>query len=54
MSVIEVDALLTEMSPEAPAGADVEFDPAYFELEKMAQGTPESKDDQPLVHHRGE
>lgn len=42
MSVIEVDALLTEMSAEAPAGADVEFDPAYFALEKLAQGTPES------------
>ena len=42
MSVIEVDSLLTEISAEAPAGADVEFDPAYFELEKMAQGTPES------------
>ena len=24
------------------AGADVEFDPAYFALEKLAQGTPES------------
>ena len=42
MSVIEVEALLKEISAEAPAGADVEFDPAYFELEKMAQGTPES------------
>lgn len=42
MSVIEVDALLAEVSPEAPGGADVEFDPAYFELEKLAQGTPES------------
>jgi type VI secretion system protein ImpA len=42
MSVIDVDALLTEISPEAPAGVDVEFDPAYFALEKLAQGTPES------------
>jgi type VI secretion system protein ImpA len=42
MSIIEVDALLSEISAEAPAGADVEFDPAYFELEKLAQGTPES------------
>ncbi|HEY4328613.1 MAG TPA: type VI secretion system protein TssA [Phycisphaerae bacterium] len=42
MSAIEVDALLTEISAETPGGADVEFDPAYFELEKLAQGTPES------------
>ena len=42
MSVIDVDALLTEVSAEAPGGADVEFDPAYFELEKLAQGTPEA------------
>jgi type VI secretion system protein ImpA len=42
MSVIDLDALLAELSPDAPAGADVEFDPAYFALEKLAQGTPES------------
>ena len=29
MSVIEVEKLLSEMSLAAPAGADVEFDPAY-------------------------
>lgn len=40
MSVIEVDSLLTEISAEAPGGADVEYDPEYFELEKMARGTP--------------
>jgi type VI secretion system protein ImpA len=42
MSVIDVDALLKAISPDAPAGADVEFDPAYFALEKLARGTPES------------
>jgi type VI secretion system protein ImpA len=42
MSVIEIDPLLTEISAEAPAGAEVEYDPEYFELEKLAQGTPES------------
>ena len=42
MGVIDVDKMLAEISAEAPAGADVEFDPAYFELEKLAQGTPES------------
>ena len=42
MSAIDVEALLKEVSAAAPAGADVEFDPAYFALEKLAQGTPES------------
>src|SRR5262245_44382511 len=42
MSALDLEALLKEVSAEAPAGADVEFDPAYFELERMAQGTPES------------
>ena len=42
MGVIEVEPLLAEVSPEAPAGADVEYDPEYFELEKLARGTPES------------
>jgi len=42
MSAIDVDVLVKELSAAAPAGADVEFDPAYFALEKLAQGTPES------------
>src|SRR5437764_8811168 len=42
MGVIDVDALLAAVSADTPAGADVEFDPAYFALEKLAQGTPES------------
>jgi len=43
MSVIDVDSLVGEISAEAPAGADVEYDPEYFELEKMARGTPASE-----------
>jgi type VI secretion system protein ImpA len=42
MSAIDVESLLKDLSAEAPAGADLEFDPAYFELEKLARGTPES------------
>ncbi len=42
MAVIELEALLAPVSAETPAGVDVEFDPAYFALEKLAQGTPES------------
>ncbi|MGN6366905.1 MAG: type VI secretion system protein TssA [Phycisphaerae bacterium] len=43
MGVIEIEPLLAEVSAEAPAGADVEYDPEYFELEKLARGTPESR-----------
>jgi type VI secretion system protein ImpA len=43
MSVIDVEKYLTEIAPDAPAGPDVEYDPEYFELEKLAQGTPESQ-----------
>jgi type VI secretion system protein ImpA len=42
MSVIDVDALLTEVSAEAPAGADLEYDPGFMELETLARGTPEA------------
>jgi type VI secretion system protein ImpA len=42
MSVIDVDALLTELSAEAPAGADLEYDPGIMELETLARGTPEA------------
>ncbi|HVT79980.1 MAG TPA: type VI secretion system protein TssA [Phycisphaerae bacterium] len=42
MAAIEVEPLLAPVSAEAPAGSDLEFDPGYFALEKLAQGTPES------------
>ncbi|HVS70503.1 MAG TPA: type VI secretion system protein TssA [Phycisphaerae bacterium] len=42
MSDIDVEKLLAPVSDDAPAGAEVEYDPEYFELEKLAQGTPES------------
>jgi type VI secretion system protein ImpA len=42
MSVVDVDKLVSGLAADAPAGADVEFDPAYFSLEKLARGTPES------------
>jgi type VI secretion system protein ImpA len=42
MAAIELETLLAPVSAESAEGADVEFDPAYFALEKLAQGTPES------------
>src|SRR6185503_16833659 len=42
MSVIDLDGMLSELSAEAPGGADLEYDPAFMELETLAKGTPES------------
>jgi type VI secretion system protein ImpA len=42
MNVIEVEPLVSPLAPETPAGADLEYDPQYFELEKLAQGVPEA------------
>jgi len=41
MSTIDVDALLHEVSPDAPCGPDLEYDPAFVALEQEAVGKPE-------------
>lgn len=41
MSVIDVNSLLTDISPEAPSGEDLEYDPAFSEMERAVQGKPE-------------
>ncbi len=41
MSVIEIEELLSEIAPDAPCGEDLEYAPAFAELEKLAQETPE-------------
>jgi type VI secretion system protein ImpA len=40
---IDVDALLAEISPDAPCGEDLSYDPAFMELDRVAQGTPETQ-----------
>jgi len=40
---IDVEKLLAEMSPDAPCGEDLSYDPAFLELERVAQGTPEQQ-----------
>lgn len=40
MSTIDVAVLAAEISPEAPAGASLEYDPAFGELERAVQGRP--------------
>lgn len=41
MSVIDVEGLLREVAADAPCGDDLEYDPDFAEMEKLAQETPE-------------
>ena len=41
MSVIDVENLLSEIAAAAPCGEDLEYDPTFAEMEKLAQETPE-------------
>jgi type VI secretion system protein ImpA len=41
MSVIDVDGLLQPISPDAPCGEDLSYDPEYMELERTIQGSGE-------------
>lgn len=40
---IDVEKLLAEISPDSPCGEDLSYDPAFMELERLAQGTPEQQ-----------
>lgn len=40
-SIVDVDELLREISPEEPCGANLEYDPAFLELEQVVKGKPE-------------
>jgi len=41
MSVLDIEQLLSEIVAAAPCGEDLEYDPAFAEMEKLAQETPE-------------
>jgi type VI secretion system protein ImpA len=43
MSAIDLDNLLLEISAEAPCGEDLEYDPAFVELERIAIGKAEQQ-----------
>lgn len=43
MGLLNIDDLLNEISPDAPCGEDLEYDPAFVELELKAKGTPEQQ-----------
>src|SRR5690606_5131890 len=39
----DVEALLRELSTDAPSGEDLSYDPAYLELGRLMQGKPEQQ-----------
>ena len=41
MSIVDVDVLLQEVSADAPCGPNLEYDPAFLQLEQEALGKPE-------------
>jgi type VI secretion system protein ImpA len=43
MSSIDLESLLGEISAESPCGEDLSYDPAYAELDRAVQGTPEQQ-----------
>ena len=43
MSVIDVEALLDDVSPLEPCGPDLEYDPSFGEMERAAEGRPEQQ-----------
>ena len=43
MSPFDLEAFLTEISPDAPCGEDISYDADFLELEKSARGTAETQ-----------
>lgn len=43
MSVIDVESLLAPISEDSHCGEDLEYDPAYMEVMRQAEGTPEQQ-----------
>lgn len=41
MSVLDLESLIAPLSSDAPGGENLEYDPAFIELEKLMQGKPE-------------
>ncbi len=43
MSIINIEQLLEPIDSDQPCGEDLEYDPAYIEMEQLAQGKPEQQ-----------
>ena len=46
---LDIKSLLAEISPENPCGEDLEYDPAFGDMERAAQGKPEQQMGDALV-----
>jgi len=43
MAAIDIEKLLAELSAESPCGDDLEYDPAFTEMERAGEGKPEQQ-----------
>jgi type VI secretion system protein ImpA len=43
MAVIDIDSILTPIAPDDACGPNLEYDPAFAELDRLAQGKPEQQ-----------
>lgn len=48
-AIIDIDSLLSEISPESPCGDNLEYDAHFSEMERHAQGKPEQQFGDKLV-----
>jgi type VI secretion system protein ImpA len=53
MALIDVEKFLAEISPDAPCGEDLSYDPDYLALERAAQGTPEQQVGDSVIEAQG-
>jgi len=53
MSAIDITGLLNEISVDSPCGGDLEYDPAFIEIEQLAQGRPEQRIGDTVVPAQG-
>ena len=43
MPLANIDSLLQPVSADAPCGADLEYDPAFLELDRLSESKPEQQ-----------
>jgi len=53
MSAIDIAGLLNEVSIDSPCGNDLEYDPAFIEIEQLSQGKPEQRIGDTVVPAQG-
>ncbi len=53
MSAIDIAGLLNEVSIDSPCGDDLEYDPAFIEIEQLSQGKPEQRIGDTVVPAQG-